>query len=241
MSAPTPQIDDGSLRSPLGRAALTIVSFLAILWIIDLVNRADNRGLVLSYGIYPRDVHHLSGILTAPFLHVSAGHLASNGLPLFGLGLVVALAGLRRFLGVTAVIIATSGAAVWLFGPPRSVTVGASGIIFGYFGYLVLRGVLDRRPVDLVVAVGVALSHGILLGGVLPGSDTAISWQGHLGGFIGGMVAAWLFRRRRPKKAAAPEAPGALPDPAAPTIPTIPTMPIPPTRPDDGAGQASTS
>ncbi|MBI1758480.1 MAG: rhomboid family intramembrane serine protease [Actinobacteria bacterium] len=204
-----------------------MVVFLFVLWTIDLVNRYDHRQLVADYGIRPRQADRLVAVLTAPFLHVSAAHLAANGLPLFGLGLVVAVAGFRRFLGVTAVIILISGLAVWLFAPSNTVTVGASGVVFGLFGYLVLRGLLDRRPLDLMVAVGVAISYGSLLGGgMLPSQQGMISWQGHAGGFLGGLIAAWLFRRRRPRPepvvAPGPAGPGATTDPAGHDGPPTP-------------------
>jgi membrane associated rhomboid family serine protease len=111
-----------------------------------------------------------------------------------------------------------SGLGVWMFAPSNTVTVGASGVVFGYFGYLVLRGLIDRRPVDIVVAAGVALAYGYLLPGVLPGQER-ISWQGHLAGVLGGMLAAWLFRRPRPEPASGPEPPAFGPN----------TQPGPPT------------
>jgi len=198
-------LDDGSLRSPLGRAAVLMVGYLVLLWVLDLVNNARHRQLNAELGIEPRQPGRLPEIFTAPFVHGSVAHLAANAMPLFGLGLIAALTGVWRFLGVTAVIVLVSGLGVWLFGPSDTVTVGASGVVFGYFGYLVLRGLIDRRPVDIVVAAGVALAYGYLLPGVLPGQE-GISWQGHLAGVLGGMLAAWLFRRRRPGPADEPEA-----------------------------------
>jgi membrane associated rhomboid family serine protease len=192
---PRPVLDDGSLRSPLGRAAVLMVGYLVLLWVLDLVNNARHRHLNADLGIEPRQPERLPEIFTAPFLHNNVTHLAANAMPLFGLGLIAALTGIWRFLGVTAVIVLVSGLGVWLFAPSNTVTVGASGVVFGYFGYLVLRGLIDRRPVDIVVAAGVALAYGYLLPGVLPGQE-GISWQGHLAGVLGGMLAAWLFRRR---------------------------------------------
>jgi membrane associated rhomboid family serine protease len=214
-------IDDGSLSSPFGRAALVMVGYLVLLWLVDLINNVQHRGLNPDLGIEPRDPGRLPEIFTAPFLHASVAHLAANAMPLFGLGLIAALTGVWRFIGVTAVIIVVSGLGVWLFAPSNSITVGASGVVFGYFGYLVVRGLIDRRPVDIVVAAGVAIAYGYLLPGVVPGQE-GVSWQGHAAGVVGGVAAAWLFRRRRP----------AAPTPAEPSVPTfdLPTVtPNPPT------------
>jgi membrane associated rhomboid family serine protease len=205
-------VDDGSLSSPFGRAALVMVGYLVLLWVVDLINNIQHRSLNPDLGIEPRDPSRLPEIVTAPFLHASVAHLAANAMPLFGLGLIAALTGVWRFLAVTAVIILISGVGVWLFAPSNSITVGASGVVFGLFGYLVVRGLIDRRPVDVVVAAGVAIAYGYLLPGVLPGQE-GVSWQGHASGVVGGVAAAWLFRRRRAKPA----------EPATPTLDT-PTL-----------------
>jgi membrane associated rhomboid family serine protease len=136
-------------------------------------------------------------IITSPFLHGSLEHLASNALPLFSLGVIAAMTGLKRFLMITATIIVIEGAGVWLFSPENSISVGASGVVFGYFGYLLVRGLVDRRPVDLVVSVGVALSYGYVMWNSIGFGATGISWQGHVAGFVGGLVAAVLFREGR--------------------------------------------
>jgi membrane associated rhomboid family serine protease len=203
---PDESIDDGSLSSPLGRAALLMVGYLVLLWVVDLINNVQHRSLNPHLGIEPRNLDRLPEIVTAPFLHASVAHLAANAMPLFGLGLIAALTGIWRFIGVAAVIMVVSGLGVWLFAPGGSVTVGASGIVFGLFGYLVVRGLIDRRPVDIVVAAGVAIAYGYLLPGVLPGQE-GVSWQGHAAGVVGGVGAAWLFRRR--------------PAPAEPTTPSF--------------------
>lgn len=205
-------VDDGSLSSPFGRAALIMVGYLVLLWLVDLINNIQHRSLNPELGIEPRDPGRLPEIVTAPFLHASVAHLAANAMPLFGLGLIAALTGVWRFVAVTAVIIVVSGLGVWMFAPSNSITVGASGVVFGLFGYLVVRGLIDRRPVDIVVAAGVAIAYGYLLPGVLPGQE-GVSWQGHASGVVGGVAAAWLFRRRRPGRDKPAE-------PAAPTLDT---------------------
>ena len=189
----------GSLGSPLGRAAALMVIFLALLWVVELVNIATGYELSQAGGIRPRDPASLVDIATSPFLHGSLEHLASNALPLFSLGFIAALTGLKRFLLITATIIVIEGLGVWLFSPANSISVGASGIVFGLFGYLLVRGLVERRPVDIVVSAGVALSYGYVMWNSVGFGATGISWQGHVSGFIGGLVAALLFRERRPK------------------------------------------
>jgi membrane associated rhomboid family serine protease len=201
MSEPAP-VDDGSLRSPLGRAATLMVAFLALLWIVELINEATDRRLASAGGIRPRDPGSLIDIVTSPFLHGSLEHLASNALPLFSLGFIAAMTSTKRFLLVTAAIILIEGIGVWLFSPANSISVGASGLVFGYFGYLLVRGLIDRRPVDLVVSVGVALSYGYVMWNSIGFGSTGISWQGHLSGLVGGIAAALIFREHRPKKIA---------------------------------------
>ncbi|HEV2780337.1 MAG TPA: rhomboid family intramembrane serine protease [Actinophytocola sp.] len=215
-SKPPASTDDGSLASPLGRAAALMVAFLALLWVVELVNLATDRELAIAGGIRPRDPGSLVDILTAPFLHGSLEHLASNALPLFSLGFIAATTGWKRFLLVTAVIIVVGGFGVWLFSPANSLSVGASGVVFGYFGYLLLRGLVDRRPVDIVVSLGVALSYGYVMWNSIGFGVQGISWQGHIAGLIGGLLAAILFREARTQARAGSSA-GPQPPPPAPS------------------------
>lgn len=176
-----------------------MVAYLALLWIVELINEATNRDLAQAGGIRPRDPGSLIDIVTSPFLHGSLEHLASNALPLFSLGFIAAMTGIKRFLLVTALVILIEGIGVWLFSPENTVSVGASGVVFGYFGYLLLRGLVDRRPIDLVVSIGVALSYGYVMWNSIGFGAQGISWQGHISGLIGGLVAAVVFRQPRAK------------------------------------------
>lgn len=207
--------DSGSLKSPLGKSATMMLIYLALLWIIDVVNNANDRSWNLDLGIAGRNPDRLVGILVAPFLHGDVAHLMANASAVFTLGLIAGLYGVRRFLGVVAVIILVGGFGLWLIAPADSVTVGASGVVFGLFGYLLTRGLFDRRPVDVVVSLGVAIAFGYtILAGVLP-QDGRISWQGHLAGFFSGILAAWLFRyrKRKSKKAAQDDPMSTAPSP----------------------------
>jgi membrane associated rhomboid family serine protease len=199
-STPLPQHeDDGSLASPMGRAAALMVAFLGVLWIVQLVNAGTDYSLATSGGILPRDPSSLIDILTSPFLHGSLAHLAGNALPLFSLGVIAAIPSPKRFLLMTLVVIVVGGFGVWLFSPDNSITVGASGVVFGYFGYLLMRGLVDRRPADVVISIGIALAYGYAMWNSVGFGIEGVSWQGHVAGLVGGMVAALFLRLPRSK------------------------------------------
>lgn len=181
------------------RAGLGMVLFVAGLWVIELVNAATGDGLD-RFGIVPRSASGLEGIVFAPFLHAGFAHLAANTVPLLILGFLAAVRGTAgRFFGASVIIILVSGAGVWLTADSGSVTIGASGLILGYFGYLLACGLFDHAVADIVIAVVVALVYGTLIFAVLP-TQEGVSWQAHLFGLIGGVLAAWALRRpRRPR------------------------------------------
>ncbi|WP_329229969.1 MULTISPECIES: rhomboid family intramembrane serine protease [unclassified Streptomyces] len=172
-----------------------MVAWVALLWLLEGVDTATGHSLD-TYGVSPREPAELADVVPSAFLHSGWEHVASNSVPLLVLGFIAALGGIRRFAAVVLVVIVTSGLGVWLTAPPDTVTLGASGVVFGLFGYLLVRGFVDRRPLDIVLGVLVAAVYGSLLWGVLP-TDSGISWQGHLFGLIGGVAAAFVFRRPR--------------------------------------------
>ncbi|MGH3520672.1 MAG: rhomboid family intramembrane serine protease [Haloechinothrix sp.] len=201
-TASTSDWDGGSLRSPLGKSATLMLVYLIVLWVVDVVNASQDRALNVQLGVIGRDPDRLIGILASPFLHGNVPHLVANASAMFTLGLIAGLYGVWRFLGIVTLILLLGGLGQWLISPPDTITVGASGIAFGLFGYLLTRGLFDRRPVDIVVSLGVAVAFGYqIVAGVLP-QDGPISWQGHLAGFVAGIIAAWLFRKRRRKTVA---------------------------------------
>ncbi|NEC05084.1 rhomboid family intramembrane serine protease [Streptomyces sp. SID7909] len=197
-------MDDVRMRTgdrALAAGAL-MLGWIALLWILEAVDLATGHGLD-DHGISPREPGELLDIVPAAFLHDGWGHVASNSVPLLVLGFIAALGGLRRFAGAVLVVILISGLGVWLIAPENTVTLGASGVVFGLFGYLLVRGFVDRRPLDVVVGLVVAAVYGSLLLGVLP-TDPGVSWQGHLFGLIGGVVAAFALRRPTTPRALTP-------------------------------------
>jgi membrane associated rhomboid family serine protease len=191
-------------------ALVVMVGLLVLLWVIQVANWADGYRLDAILGIQPHSLSHLGGIVTAPFLHVSWQHIESNSAPLFVLGFLAAYRGVTRFLVVTGIVIVTSGLTVWLFQGTGSVTVGASGLVFGYFGYVLARGLVDRNWVDIAVGVVAGGMYYYILSVALPGTP-GISWLDHTGGLAGGVLAAWLLRARRPVGSSHDQAYGGVP------------------------------
>ncbi|MDX2231975.1 MAG: rhomboid family intramembrane serine protease [Leptolyngbyaceae cyanobacterium bins.349] len=163
--------------------------FVLTLWVLELVDSLLLRGRLNRLGIRPRRLIGLRGILFAPLLHGNLGHLAANTIPLVVLGWLIMLNGLNTFLTVTAIAWVISGIGTWLLGGTNTNHIGASGLVFGYFGYLVFRGYFEQSFSAIVIAVLVGLLYGSMIWGVLP-IHRGKSWQSHLFGFIGGGVAA---------------------------------------------------
>jgi membrane associated rhomboid family serine protease len=176
------------------KALYVMVGFIALIWAVQVVNWALDYSPSRHYGIVPRSVSHLGDIFSSPLLHASWQHIEGNSGPLFIFGFLAAYRGVRKFLVVTLFIAVTSGLAIWFFQKP-SETVGASGLVFGYFGYVVVRGLFDRHMIDVLIGCVMALSFAYLLTSALPGQN-GVSWLGHLGGLVGGVLAGWLFRER---------------------------------------------
>ena len=184
------------------RGGLTVVLVLvAVMWVAEVVDAVVDHRLD-RYGIEPREVDGLDGVLFAPFLHVGFGHLIANTLPFAVMGAVIALEGPVRLLAVTALVALVSGLGTWLVATEGTIHVGASGVVFGYSTYLIARGVFNRRLGEIGIGVVVAvLWGGVLLAGLEP--REGISWQGHLFGAVGGVIAAAMLARPDERPAAA--------------------------------------
>jgi membrane associated rhomboid family serine protease len=141
---------------------------LAVMWVAEVVDLLPGVDLD-ALGIEPREVDGLDGIVFAPFLHAGFGHLLSNTVPFAILGGLIALSGAARVLAVTAIVALVSGLGTWLLGGDNTIHLGASGVVFGFSTYLLARGFLSRRPVQIAIGVAVALVWGTaFLGGLLP-------------------------------------------------------------------------
>jgi membrane associated rhomboid family serine protease len=175
-------------------AVVTMAVLLAGLWVLEGLDQLSGNALD-TYGIHAGEVDGLPEIFTAPLLHAGWQHLASNSVPFFAFGLLVLLGGVARWVVSTLISVVSSGLTAWVLTPPGTIVLGASGLIFGWLTYLLARGLWSRRPGQVALAVVILIAYGGVLWGVLPG-NAGISWQAHLGGAVGGVLAAWLLHRR---------------------------------------------
>jgi membrane associated rhomboid family serine protease len=185
----------GSHAAHLFGAFVMTVLLLGACWAVEVVNYGDDGALTNRYGIQAHSTDGLWHIFTAPFLHASLDHIMANSVPLAIFAFLAALRGVARFVMVSLIIIVASGLGVWFLAAPGTVTVGASGLIFGYFAYLIARGFVERRLLDIVLGVVIAVFYGTMIFGALPGQP-GISWQAHMFGLVGGLLAAWFTRQR---------------------------------------------
>ncbi len=175
-------------------AVVAMAALLGGLWFLEGLDQLSGNALD-AYGIHAREVDGLPEIFTAPLLHAGWEHLAGNSVPFFAFGLLVLLGGVARWVVSTLVSVVSSGLTAWVLTPAGTTILGASGLIFGWLTYLLARGLWSRRPGQVALAVVILLVYGGLLWGVLPG-NAGVSWQAHLGGAVGGVLAAWLLHRR---------------------------------------------
>jgi membrane associated rhomboid family serine protease len=177
----------------VGRRVLPVLVVLALMWLATAVNLLALHGAWLRFGIRAHDPSGLwPNLLLAPFLHVGLAHLLANSVPFVVLGSLIALQSPWRFVLVSLAGAVAGALVAWVLGPPGSVHVGASGLVFTYVGWLIARAVRERS----VVAIGLGLLTLALYGGVLWGLSPfqlGISWQGHLGGLLGGLGLARLW------------------------------------------------
>ena len=175
-------------------AFIWLLGFVALLWVLTALDQFTGLDFI-RFGVVPRDTESLLGIPLHVFAHNDFLHLLSNTGPLLVLGGLVSMRGAGTLLSVSIFITVFTGAGVWLAGR-YGVHIGASGLVFGYFGYLVARGFFERSFMSLLIAVAVAVFYGSLIFGLLP-LDSFISWEGHLFGLIGGIILAWISGKDR--------------------------------------------
>ena len=189
-------------RSDREHGLVFVAAMAGLMWASEIVDTILGGDLD-QYGIEPREVEGLVGIATAPFLHIDFAHLIGNTIPFVLMGAAIALSGLARVLSATVVIAVVGGLGTWLVAPSNTEHIGASGIVFGYASYLIARGVYSRNLVHLAVGVIVIGIYGsTLLFGFMP--TDGVSWQGHLFGAVGGVLAARMLDRRARPGAAQP-------------------------------------
>ena len=180
----------GKNHSSIGGAISGILSFVLIIWAIEILNYVLGHSLI-NLGIFPRNIWGLPGILLSPFIHNGFEHTIANSISLIILGVLISLKNHRILFRITLFIILIGGAGVWIFGRPAS-HIGASGVVFGYFGFLVARGWYVRDFGSTIISIVTIVFYGGMIFGVFPG-QAYISWEAHLFGFISGIVSARFF------------------------------------------------
>jgi membrane associated rhomboid family serine protease len=181
---------------------VVVAVLIGAMWIVEVVNSLDGQRLSRD-GIIARRLSGLPGILSAPFLHASFAHLLANTVPFVILGLVIALGGATQVIGVTVIVALVSGLGAWALSSSGTDTVGASGVVFGYATFLIARGAFTRSVAQIAIGVlVVVLFGGALILSVVP--QSGISWQDHLCGALGGVIAARSLTPRR-RKPSSPE------------------------------------
>ena len=184
------------------RGFFFVAAMVAVMWLVEVYDAVG--GDPDAEGIRPRNADGLIGVVASPFLHGSWGHLIGNTIPFIVLGMAIALGGLARVAAVTAIVALVGGLGTWLTAPSNSIVIGASGLIFGYATYLIARGIYTRQGLHLLGGLLVLAVYGTTLAfGLVP--TPGVSWQAHLFGGIGGIVAARVLHGgRRPSVAARP-------------------------------------
>ncbi len=190
------------LLSSVKKSAFLLLGFVATLWVLEIIDQILLFEGLDRFGILPRRESGLLGILFWPFLHGGFPHLIANSGALIPLGIMLLLRGRGDFFWATFFPWVVGGALVWCFGSlfgPLAVHIGASGVIFGWLGFLLSRGLFDKSLKGILISVAVGVLYGGSVAGVLPGQE-GISWEAHLFGFVSGvlgaLVAAKIDRRR---------------------------------------------
>lgn len=169
---------------------------IAVFWLVEIIDFLIFQGRLDSFGLQPHSVIGLRGLLFAPFLHGGFGHLIANTIPFIILGWLTMIQETSDFYIVSIITAIVGGLGVWLLGDSESIHIGASILIYGYLGFLLLRGYFQKNFPSIILSVIVFFLYGGLIFGIFP-SRVGVSWQGHLFGFLGGAIAAWAIAKEK--------------------------------------------
>lgn len=196
-------------KDELRPATIGVGGLAALMVVLQVLNTLSAGWLTHHLGIQPRNAFGLDGILLAPLLHIGWGHLFANLIPWLVLGFILMASGVREFVLVTAMVWLLPGIALWLIGP-NAITVGASGVIFGWLAFLLARGIFTRKVGQIVLGVVLFMIYGGLFWtGIIDAAfkgavgASSVSWQGHLFGALAGVLAAFVVGRLH-RRATAP-------------------------------------
>jgi len=175
-----------------------LLAAVAVVWGLEIIDLLPAVNLD-AFGVRPRSIFGLIGIPLMPFLHGDFSHLLSNTFPFLILGWIVLRAEKENFIVATVTIILLGGMGTWLIGRNNSVHIGASGLVYGYFGYVMVRAFMERKPKWIATGLVVGFFYGSMIFGMLPTFNQETSWEGHLCGMAAGMWFGW--RRSKERKA----------------------------------------
>ena len=184
--------DGGPVVNAMAKRLQPVLMLVGVIWAVEIGNLLTGHALV-SWGILPRSLSGLIGIPLAPLIHGGLWHTLSNTVPLALLGTLTLASGRKRFWQTTIAIALLSGALVWLFAR-EAYHVGASSLVFGYFGAILARAFTERSLSSMAIAFATLVIYGGLLWGLLP-LRNHISFEGHLFGFVAGIAVVWIGRR----------------------------------------------
>lgn len=188
-------------RSGRIRSGLTFaIGYLVVIWAVHIVNVILFGGSLASFGIRPLDFSGIWGIFFAPLLHANWEHLIGNSIPGAVFCFIVGLSGRRAFWEVSTIVMLVAGIGTWLLGGPGTLHIGASGMIYGWLAYLIVRGIFNRSLTQTLTGIILAFAYSGLVWGVLP-TDSGVSWQGHLFGALGGILAGMTITSDDPVRA----------------------------------------
>lgn len=172
-----------------------LLALVAVGWAVEIIDLIPFFELD-SFGVRPREIKGLIGIPLMPFLHGDFSHLLSNTFPFIVLGWIVLKAERKKFILVSIIIILLGGLGTWLFGREHTIHIGASGLVYGYFGYVITRAFMERNFIWITTGLLVAFFYGSLIFGALPVQDQTISWEGHLFGMLAGGWYGWIRSKK---------------------------------------------
>ena len=175
------------------------IGYVVLIWGVHLINVLFFGMSLSNWGIHPLDPSSLWGVLTSPLLHANFSHLISNTIPGAVFAFLIGFSGRRVFWEVTIIVVLVAGVGTWLFGGVGTNHIGASGLVYGWLGYLLIRGIFNRSLSQLILGVALGFAYSGLVWGVLPGTP-GVSWQGHLFGAIGGVLAGVFITSDNPPK-----------------------------------------
>ncbi len=169
---------------------------IGVLWTIEVADKLFFDQQLNAYGVRPRESGVWWRALVAPFMHAGFAHLTANTIPFLILGWLTIARRIWEFFFVCLLGAAGASALAWTLGESGSVHIGASGVIFGFLGFLLTRAVFERSVVAIVLALLAAALYGGMLETMVP-NKPGVSWEGHLGGFAAGILSGWLLARKQ--------------------------------------------